>query len=677
MSAQTARGALRFLQALRSLVGRGSCVSTEMRMSGMRARPEVLARALPSFAQRVEAAVAETAPTSGPAEYGSVARAAQLIRNGESETTVMRHLEQAYVAHASREWLVGKHAEAAAAATGPTAGVSPAEVLFPTPSPRLSNPAQWYPKARKLKRKVIMHVGPTNLGKTYHALKRLEQATTGYYAGPLRLLGREIYERLKHKGLRCNLITGEEILIDIDRYGNPAGISLGTIEMINTSHPMEVCVLDEIQMIADESRGWAWTHAFLGVVAREVHLCGEDLAVDLITELVRSTGDELEIKRYERLGPLEVVAPLRGKHTVQQGDALVAFLKRKILMFKQDIEEKTSLKCAVIYGALPAETRKAQSDGFNSGKYQVLVATDAVGMGLNLAIKRMVFTTTTKWNGSGSVDIPVPQIKQIAGRAGRYRVAPLGGTDSADSSNGAAAGFVTAMNHTDTKAIAKALGEPTTHLLKAVLWPMDTIWAHYMLQLPHDTSLQQTLRAFGQGLQEQVPHYEMNVLPTQLDIAANVDLVHERQREDRTYTQLLVGDRLRMLTAPVNVSASAPGAEQFINLFRNFLATIARGHTTNVLSYRELPIAILDQRPLGLEEALNKLELVHKGIQLFLWFSYRYPTMFVDREGATDLKALAEKRLLEELDVLKIVKYDAKYRGGKRGSRSKQRQKPA
>lgn len=122
-------------------------------------------------------------------------------------------------------------------------------------------PTEWYPAARYMKRRVIMHVGPTNSGKTYNALKRLETAYPGLYCGPLRLLAHEIYNRFTAKGLKCNLVTGEERKFKEDEI---AQITSCTVEMIDTRNIVDVAVVDEIQMIADKHRGWAWTNALLG-----------------------------------------------------------------------------------------------------------------------------------------------------------------------------------------------------------------------------------------------------------------------------------------------------------------------------------------------------------------------------------------------------------------------------
>ncbi|GME21870.1 ATP-dependent RNA helicase suv3 [Neofusicoccum parvum] len=265
----------------------------------------------------------------------------------------------------------------------------------------LRYPTEWYPATRKMQRKIIMHVGPTNSGKTYHALKRLEEAKSGAYAGPLRLLAHEVYTRMNAKG--------------------------ATFEMIPLHTEMDVCVIDEIQLIGDIERGWAWTQALLGVQAKEVHLCGEARTVPLIRELAASMGDEVEVHTYERLTPLKMDKRHMGYNfkELRKGDCIVAFSVIEIHGLRQEIQKQTGKKVAIVYGSLPPETRAQQARLFNDpdSGYDILVASDAIGMGLNLSIKRVIFASVTKFNGFEEVPLTIPHLKQIAGRAGRYKSA--------------------------------------------------------------------------------------------------------------------------------------------------------------------------------------------------------------------------------------------------------------
>ena len=247
----------------------------------------------------------------------------------------------------------------------------------------LRHPVEWYPATRAVQRKIIMHVGPTNSGKTYHALKRLEQAKTGIYAGPLRLLAHEVYTRLNAKGKICDLVTGDEKAVQEN-----AEMRSCTVEMVPLNVDVDVAVIDEIQMIGHKERGWAWTQAFLGLKAKEIHLCGEERSVPLVRELAASMGDELEINTYKRLSPLKTMSTsLHGDlRNLRKGDCVVVFSRLGIRAMKADIERLTRKRVAIVYGSLPPEIRAQQAKLFNDpdNDYDFLVASDAIGMGLNL-----------------------------------------------------------------------------------------------------------------------------------------------------------------------------------------------------------------------------------------------------------------------------------------------------
>lgn len=252
----------------------------------------------------------------------------------------------------------------------------------------LRYPLEWYPATRALKRTIHLHVGPTNSGKTYHALKRLEQAETGVYAGPLRLLAYEVYTRLNAQGKRCHLITGDDRRINKDASDGAGSMISCTVEMVPVNAVVDVGVIDEIQMIGNPDRGWAWSQAFLGLQAKELHLCGEARTAPLIRELAAAMGDELVLHHYERLTPLKLDAnSLNGSlQKLRKGDCLVVFSRQEIHAMKARIEKSTGKRVAIVYGSLPPETRARQASLFNDpdNDYDYLVATDAIGMGLNL-----------------------------------------------------------------------------------------------------------------------------------------------------------------------------------------------------------------------------------------------------------------------------------------------------
>ena len=249
----------------------------------------------------------------------------------------------------------------------------------------LRYPVEWYPATRAIQRKIVLHVGPTNSGKTYHALKRLEQADTGIYAGPLRLLAHEVYTRLNAKGKPCDLITGDEKIV---QGGGEAQMKSCTVEMVPLNTDVDVAVIDEIQMIGHKDRGWAWTQALLGLKAKEIHLCGEERSVPLIRELAASMGDEMEIHTYKRLSALATMSTSlrRQLSNLRKGDCVVVFSRVGIHAMKKEIEVATHKRVAIVYGGLPPEIRAQQAKLFNDPEndYDILVASDAIGMGLNL-----------------------------------------------------------------------------------------------------------------------------------------------------------------------------------------------------------------------------------------------------------------------------------------------------
>jgi ATP-dependent RNA helicase SUPV3L1/SUV3 len=252
----------------------------------------------------------------------------------------------------------------------------------------LRYPVEWFPITRQRQRTVHVHIGPTNSGKTYHALKRLEEATEGAYAGPLRLLAHEVYSRLNAKGMSCCLVTGEEQRMpDGFRESERRAVSC-TVEMLPLHKDLDVAVIDEIQMLGSKERGWAWTNALVGVRAKEVHVCGEERALPLVQQLCIAMGDKIEVHRYKRLTPLAVEGSSLGGdfRKLRKGDCVVTFSVMAIHSLRAEIEKLTKKRVAVVYGSLPPETRAQQARLFNdpNNDYDYLVASDAIGMGLNL-----------------------------------------------------------------------------------------------------------------------------------------------------------------------------------------------------------------------------------------------------------------------------------------------------
>lgn len=501
----------------------------------------------------------------------------------------------------------------------------------------ISNPSEWFPEARKLKRKIIMHVGPTNSGKTYNALQKLKNCPRGYYAGPLRLLAREIYDRFKDEGIRCNLLTGEEVIDDIDFMGNKAGLTSGTVEMIPLNQDFDICVLDEVQMMNDKERGWAWTNAILGVRASEIHLCGEASALPIMEKIVQLTGDTLIVNKYERLGKLQVQdQPLgSGFADLKPGDCVIAFSKKAILDLKLKIEKQTGFKVAVVYGSLPPETRVKQARLFNSGEYNILVASDAIGMGLNLSVKRIVFTTGKKFNGEEIVPLTFSNIKQIGGRAGRYKGGGSSPTESV--------GYVTAVDNETLRSVKTGIHAPIQYLPSAIVWPTDELIGQLMSYYPPGTKLSSLLSKFAEDVSRKSQKtFELCDLKDKINVISTFE----------DMPGLTLKDKLRLSNAPVRIRP------MLMRVFNQFCNTIAEKNTKTFLDF-PLPFVFLNSKYINDENvSLEFYEEFHQIINLYCWLHIRYPDFFVDYESAMDIKNYCEMIIFRKLEFLKKNPYN-------------------
>ncbi|WP_280772307.1 helicase-related protein [Salipaludibacillus daqingensis] len=264
----------------------------------------------------------------------------------------------------------------------------------------------------------VLHIGETNTGKTHQALERMKQFSSGIYLAPLRLLALEVYDKLNADGIPCALKTGEE-----EKDVEDATHVSCTVEMFHERDFYDVMIIDEAQMVADKDRGFSWYKAITKANAKEVHIIGSRNAKEMVLELL---GDaDIDIREYRRDVPLKVEPKqFRLKHA-SKGDALVCFSRKRVLE-TASILENAGHSVSMIYGSMPPETRKKQMQRFINKETSVIVSTDAIGMGLNLPIRRIVFLENEKFDGTRRRRLTSPEIKQIAGRAGRKGIYNIG-----------------------------------------------------------------------------------------------------------------------------------------------------------------------------------------------------------------------------------------------------------
>lgn len=279
---------------------------------------------------------------------------------------------------------------------------------------RLVNAFPTWRHADRSQQRVYLHIGPPNSGKTYDALERLKQASAGWYLAPLRLLAYEVFDRLNHAGVLCSLLTGEE---HIPVPG--ATVTAATIEMFNPGSSGDVVIIDEAQMLADKDRGWAWTRALMEAKAPEIHVIGPSTAQHLIERMAGAAEIPVEVIKHERLAPIRVADKNTPIDKLPPRAILVAFSRRTVLHLKTELEQlKRSV--SVVYGSLPPEVRRRQADRFANGETDICIATDAVGMGLNLPADYVCFYELDKFDGVSVRPLKPSEVQQIGGRAGRY-----------------------------------------------------------------------------------------------------------------------------------------------------------------------------------------------------------------------------------------------------------------
>ena len=255
-------------------------------------------------------------------------------------------------------------------------------------------------------------LGPTNTGKTHYALERMLAHKSGMIGLPLRLLAREIYDRIvaQRGGREVALVTGEEKIIPPNpRYW------VATVEAMPLERDVEFMAIDEIQVAADPERGRVFTSRLLHARGtEETLLLGSDTMRPILARLFRNI-QFLSRTRFSRL----TYAGSKKLSRLPRRTAIVAFSSDSVYAIAELIRRQRG-GAAVVLGALSPRTRNAQAELYQSGEVDFLIATDAIGMGLNMDIDQVAFAAKRKFDGRGPRDLRPAELAQIAGRAGRH-----------------------------------------------------------------------------------------------------------------------------------------------------------------------------------------------------------------------------------------------------------------
>ena len=266
---------------------------------------------------------------------------------------------------------------------------------------------------QKSNKKIVALLGPTNTGKTYLAIKKMLEFESGIFGLPLRLLAREVYDNcVKEIGKdKVALITGEEKIVP-----GSAQFFICTVESMPKDKIVDFVAVDEIQMCADKERGHIFTDRLL-------YSRGEKLTIFLgsqvMKNIIREFINDVEFEKKERLSKL-TYSGYKKISRLDRKTAIIAFSIEEVYALAELIRRQKG-GAAVIMGSLSPKTRNSQVELYQSGDVDYLVATDAIGMGLNMDINEIYFSNLKKFDGKKTRRLNIIEISQIAGRAGRFK----------------------------------------------------------------------------------------------------------------------------------------------------------------------------------------------------------------------------------------------------------------
>ena len=262
--------------------------------------------------------------------------------------------------------------------------------------------------------KIIALLGPTNTGKTHLAIEKMLEFNSGIFGLPLRLLAREVYDKCVNKvgDEKVALITGEEKIIP-----NSAQYFICTVEAMPKDKEVDFIAVDEIQMCGDRERGHIFTDRLLNFRGEILTMfLGSQIMKNIISKIIPETHF-MEQQRFSKLS-------YNGHKKISRLDrksALIAFSVEEVYAIAELVRRQKG-GAAVIMGSLSPKTRNSQVEIYQSGDVDYLVATDAIGMGLNMDIEQVSFSNLKKFDGKKTRRLRTTEISQIAGRAGRYKV---------------------------------------------------------------------------------------------------------------------------------------------------------------------------------------------------------------------------------------------------------------
>ena len=260
--------------------------------------------------------------------------------------------------------------------------------------------------------KITAVLGPTNTGKTHLAIETMLSFDTGMIGFPLRLLAREVYDKVVRKISidKVALITGEEKIIPSN-----AKYFLCTVESMPIDKQLEFVGVDEIQMCADPERGHIFTDRLLNMRGEKLTML---MGSNTIKNIISKLDGDIEFENRQRLSKLTYIGHKKISR-INRKTAIIAFSAEEVYAIAELIRRQKG-GAAIVMGSLSPKTRNAQVELYQSGDVDFLVATDAIGMGINMDLDYVYFSNLKKFDGKKLRKLNISEIAQIAGRAGRY-----------------------------------------------------------------------------------------------------------------------------------------------------------------------------------------------------------------------------------------------------------------
>ncbi|MEW6738115.1 MAG: helicase-related protein [Acidobacteriota bacterium] len=401
-----------------------------------------------------------------------------------------------------------------------------------------------------------------------------------------------------------------------------------TIEMLDLSQVFEVAVIDEAQMLFDRDRGWAWTTAIFGVAAHQVIITGSPSSIPILQRISEHLGESLEIKQFDRFNPLESIEQTANlSSSIEPATAIIAFSRQDVLGLKTKLEE-LGKNVAVIYGNLSPEVRREESRRFRLGEAEYLIATDAIGMGLNLPIKNLLFWSTQKWDGEKRRELTNEEILQIAGRAGRFGIHEKG--------------FVGAFDRDSLRRIRSAmLNQSNQSSTNCQVMPNIKIILH-ISEVLRTEALSEILLFFKDQMLKDNPLLKPARMEALIFLAKQCDVNKD----------ISLSDRFLFSCAPLDIKD-----ELALMAWRQWLVSFKKREITTLK-----PLPDKYSRSDSVAETYQELEAAErlvKRLTCYAWLAYHLPGAFLDLQICDEQRAIANKfieRSLKQKGLRRICK---------------------